>query len=582
MLITPNLSLPYIDVNEAQREVVHNEAIRGLDALVQLVVLDRDLATPPGAPGEGDRYIVDASATGAWAGHERDIAAWQDGAWRFFAPRLGWIAYVADEGALLAFSGSDWVDALTMLTSLQNMLLLGIGTAADATNPLSAKLNNTLWVAKTIAEGGDGHLRYKLSKESASKTLSLLMQTNFSGRAELGLTGDDDFHVKVSADGSSWLDAIVVDNSTGKVTFTQGLSVPAAPFEALAYSGMQVNGAMEVSQECGTSSVSVTSGVTGFGPDGWQVYWVGSTPAFALQQVSTPTPPAGFQFALQLKATTGDAGFGGTSSHRSMLYQHIEGYRISRCDFGKSTAKPISIGFWVYATVTGTMSVALTNAAANRSYVTNVTINAAATWEFKTVAIPGDTSGSWGTTNGIGARIKFSFGTGSTFRTTANTWSAGNYDGTSSTGNFWASNNNLVAITGVIVLPGLELPTSSNVPLLMRSFDEEYWLCQRYYQKSYEYGTAPGAITNSGIEQLRANGANHVGAFQLLRPMGAGPTVTAYNPNSGSTGSWRDIDAGADKTLTVGFASQKSIRYALTSTVDQNWITGHWTADARL
>ena len=73
-----------------------------------------------------------------------------------------------------------------MLASLQNLALLGVGTTADTTNPFSAKLNNTLWVAKTVAEGGDGNLHYKMSKESATKTLSLLMQTNFSGRAEVG------------------------------------------------------------------------------------------------------------------------------------------------------------------------------------------------------------------------------------------------------------------------------------------------------------------------------------------------------------------------------------------------------------
>jgi hypothetical protein len=79
-----------------------------------------------------------------------------------------------------------------------------------------------------VAEGGDGHLRYKLSKESAAKTLSLLFQDNFSGRAEVGLTGDDDFHFKVSPDGSSWLEAIVIDRTTGKLLIGQGFTDAAA------------------------------------------------------------------------------------------------------------------------------------------------------------------------------------------------------------------------------------------------------------------------------------------------------------------------------------------------------------------
>jgi Protein of unknown function (DUF2793) len=219
MLLSPNLSLDYIDVNSAQREVVHNAAIRALDALVQLAVLDRDLATPPGSPSDGQRWIVAASPTGAWAGHAKHVAAWQDGAWHFYVPQVGWFAYVVDEGWLAAWNGSAWVDAMAMLTSLQNLLLLGVGTTADSTNPLSAKLNNTLWMAKTVAEGGDGNLRYKLSKESSSKTLSFLFQDNYSGRAEIGLTGDDDFHFKVSPDGSTWVEALKIAAATGKVSF---------------------------------------------------------------------------------------------------------------------------------------------------------------------------------------------------------------------------------------------------------------------------------------------------------------------------------------------------------------------------
>jgi hypothetical protein len=106
----------------------------------------------------------------------------------------------------------------------------GYGATADTTNPLSAKLNNALWIAKTAAEGGTGDLRYKLSKENAGKTLSLLLQNNFSGRAEMGLTGDDDFHFKVSPNGSTWFEGIRIDRNTGKVSFP----VSGGPREVLA------------------------------------------------------------------------------------------------------------------------------------------------------------------------------------------------------------------------------------------------------------------------------------------------------------------------------------------------------------
>lgn len=219
MTDTANLGLPCIEGSQAQKHVTHNEALRILDTLVQLAVKDRDLTAPPELRYEGDRYIVNAEATGVWAGCEDAIMAWQDGAWQISAPRVGWLAYVIDEGALLTWDGFAWVDAIAALTSLNNMTLLGVGTAADATNPFSLKLNNTLFVAKTVAEGGSGDLRYKLSKESAAKTLSFLFQNNYSGRAEIGLTGDDDLHFKVSPDGTTWHDGIVIDRSTGAVTF---------------------------------------------------------------------------------------------------------------------------------------------------------------------------------------------------------------------------------------------------------------------------------------------------------------------------------------------------------------------------
>ncbi len=220
---TQSLGLPLLAPEQAQKHVTHNEALRALDAIVQLAVLDRDLSAPPGAPGDGDRYIVATSATDDWAGHDGEIAAWQDGAWAFYAPQTGWRAWVADEGALLVWTGAAWEDFAALITELQNLALLGIGTTADGTNPLSAKLNNILFTAKYDAEGGDGSLRYKMNKETAADVLSLLLQTGFSGRAEIGLIGDDDLLFKVSPDGSTWYEALRVDKDNGEATLLDAL-----------------------------------------------------------------------------------------------------------------------------------------------------------------------------------------------------------------------------------------------------------------------------------------------------------------------------------------------------------------------
>ena len=212
---TTHLLLPYILAAQAQKHVTHNEALRLLDGLVQLSVLDRDLTTPPGSPADGDRYIVGSGATGDWAGWDLNVALFTDGAWLRLPPGMGWRAWVEDEGLLLVYDGSAWTG--TTPASLQKLALLGLGTTADTSNPFSAKLNAALWTAKTVAEGGNGDLFYTMNKESAGDDLGLTLQTNFVTKALLGLFGSDQFRVAVSADGSTFLDGLSVDNATGIV-----------------------------------------------------------------------------------------------------------------------------------------------------------------------------------------------------------------------------------------------------------------------------------------------------------------------------------------------------------------------------
>lgn len=77
-----------------------------------LTVLDRDLTAPPGSPTNGDTYIIGASATGAWAGHDGEIAVWttdpSTDAWLFYTPRVGYIAYLVDEQKLTAYKAGGW------------------------------------------------------------------------------------------------------------------------------------------------------------------------------------------------------------------------------------------------------------------------------------------------------------------------------------------------------------------------------------------------------------------------------------------------------------------------------------------
>ncbi len=106
---TTHLGLPFLEAAQAQKHVTVNAALARLDALVQLSVIDRTHAAPPSAPVEGDRYIVAASATGAWAGASGQIAVWSDGAWVLIAPVVGWRAFDAGAGEFLCWSGTSWM-----------------------------------------------------------------------------------------------------------------------------------------------------------------------------------------------------------------------------------------------------------------------------------------------------------------------------------------------------------------------------------------------------------------------------------------------------------------------------------------
>ena len=203
---TPRLALPFIMPNQAQKHITHNEAIQALDALVQPAIESRTLTTPPATPLAGEAWIVPAAATGAWSGHTDEIVAFQSGAWSFHDPAPGWQVYVKADKTQYVFDAGAW----TPLASLGSALpRLGINTTADTTNRLAVAAAATL-----LTHAGAGH-QLKINKNAVGDTASLLYQTNWSGRAEMGLAGDDNWRLKVSPNGSSWIDAIAVNATTG-------------------------------------------------------------------------------------------------------------------------------------------------------------------------------------------------------------------------------------------------------------------------------------------------------------------------------------------------------------------------------
>jgi hypothetical protein len=212
---TPLLSLPLLLPAQAQKHVTHNEALRLLDLLVHLAVIDRIRTAPPAQPAEGDRHIVAAPATGLWEGQEGKVAAFWGGTWAFLTPRAGWLARVLSESTTLAHDGTAWVAAQIPPETLPR---LGIATTADAVNRLSLSSPASLF-----DHAGAGH-QIKVNKATPPDTASLLFQTAYSGRAELGLTGNDSLAIKVSGNGSTFATALTADPASGSVTLPEGLT----------------------------------------------------------------------------------------------------------------------------------------------------------------------------------------------------------------------------------------------------------------------------------------------------------------------------------------------------------------------
>ena len=161
-----NLKLPYVMPYEVQKHLSHNEAIARLDALVQLAVLDRDLATPPGSPAEGSRYLVAAAATGAWSGWTGSIAHYVNGAWERAEPRIGWLAYVVDESALLSWNGSAWVgfsgvSATTVpFAPAGNIAATSVQAALEELDAEKAAFSTGTWTPRVTFGGSATGLTY--------------------------------------------------------------------------------------------------------------------------------------------------------------------------------------------------------------------------------------------------------------------------------------------------------------------------------------------------------------------------------------------------------------------------------------
>jgi len=335
--------------------------------------------------------------------------------------------------------------------------------------------------------------------------------------------------------------AVTLNGTTGLV-FNDG-STQATAATGFGFKNRIINGAMVIDQR--NAGASVTPGASfGYTVDRWGAA-EDTDGACTVQQVADA--PTGFVNSLKFTTTTADASLGATQF--CYIGQFIEGLNVSDFAWGSASAQTVTMSFWVKSSLTGTFGGALTNSAFNRSYPFTYAISVANTWEQKTVTIAGDTSGTWLTTNGVGIRVQFGLGVGSTYSGTAGSWAGSQF--ISATG----AASVIGTLSATWQVTGVQLEKASTATSFdYRPYGTELSLCQRYCFRAVNYDLG------------RVQDATYTfGGLRFPVTMRASASYTA------SSGTYT-VNAGSAGTVAFAFAS--------TDTMFAYNAVSNWTATA--
>jgi hypothetical protein len=335
---------------------------------------------------------------------------------------------------------------------------------------------------------------------------------------------------------------------TGATTFNTDVTVNGGL--ASGYTGFKnriINGGMVIDQRNAGASVSNSAGVNTYFVDRWNMF--GASASKMTGQRST-TAPAGFiNSALITSSAATTPGAGDAYGVR----QIVEGLNIADLGWGTANAQAVTLSFWVRSSITGTYAISLFNADGSspfRTYVATYSISAANTFEYKTITIPGDTSGTWLTTNGQGIQCWWDLGSGSNFNATAGAWNSSLLVRTSGSANWIGTNGATFYITGV------QLERGSNATSFeFRDYGRELQMCQRYYQlntasNGYATTTTGGtmAINGAVVQRSAPTLAVVSGTGALIDYGTALRNLTSFGSASSSTSNGTVLDFNCSAT----------------------------------
>jgi len=343
--------------------------------------------------------------------------------------------------------------------------------------------------------------------------MSSVISASTTSTTALTLSGDTSGQLEIKT-GSTPSTAVTI-TSGQNTTFAQAINAP----NTFGFKNRIINGAMVIDQRNAGASVTPTNGQYII-----DRYFASLSQAskFSVQQnAGSVTPPTGF---INYLGVTSLSAYSVLTSDTFSISQSIEGFNTADLAWGTANAKTVTLSFWVRSSLTGTFGGSFANSAVARSYPFTYSISSANTWEQKSITVAGDTSGTWLTDNGIGVRIWFGLGSGSTYSGTAGAWAGADYRSATGATSVVGTNGATLYITGVQLEVG-----SAATSFDYRPYGTELALCQRYYERY-----ALGANTIICPMQCYSTSAAFGGPIKYTVTKRATPTITLPTAGSGS------------------------------------------------